>query len=503
MSGFADGEIGPNKEETMHRSENERGSALIGAVLIIVILSLLGTVSLNVAAQEIESMAAARDEAVARHLAEGAADLVVQWFHAPSSAPAGPGRMLFAKRQEGADGNPSFFDASGQSQFTGTESGPDVVYDADRPEDNRLLNDPSGGWFRTLGDLGRITRLAVYGPTSPGLLCTVQVTADAHHLTRTLVVQLGARSWPPIRAGVQIGNSGPVRAAATPLPVSVHWGNLVVNGDVSLGAVRDIPGKTDLAAVTGQAYADMEHREDRWLNLFIGGAASFAPLPAGPAPVPANVHVHQEPTPGLRQDRWDYQAMKDAALRDGTYYVRGSDGLLYRQGLIEPGLGVAVTDVFQSGAVGDHRGLVFVDTLDRMPPRADNLGTLALDAEYMEGVFVVNAHVRFTPAGTGKSLPAHDPLDERQASMELQPPVQLSGIHLRGALVTPGTLTLERPARVYGAMVVGGTVEQASDTSGHLEVWYDEDFYRGLLRGAPLVYQALGTWQEKYGEKRS
>jgi hypothetical protein len=74
---------------------------------------------------------------------------------------------------------------------------------------------------------------------------------------------------------------------------------------------------------------------------------------------------------------------------------------------------------------------------------------------------------------------------------------------LRGALVTPGTLTLERQARVYGAVVVGGTVEQAFDTDGHLEAWYDDDFFRGLLRGAPLVYQALGTWLEKYGEKRA
>jgi hypothetical protein len=277
----------------------------------------------------------------------------------------------------------------------------------------------------------------------------------------------------------------------------------VVNGDVRLGTVRDVPVKTDLATVTGQSYADMEYREDRWLNVFVGGDALFAPLPTGPAPVPANVHVHQEPTPGLRQDRWDYQAMKDAALRDGTYYVRGSDGLLYRQGVIEPGLGVAAADVFQSESIGDHRGLVFVDTLDRTPPQADNLGTLVLDAEYMEGVFIINAHVHFAPTGTGKSLPAYNPLDERQTSMELQPPVQLSGIHLRGALVTPGNLILDRSARMYGAIIIGGAVEQASDTNGHLEVWYDDDFYRGLLRGVPLVYQALGTWLEKYGEKRT
>jgi len=485
----------------MNDAHTERGAALIGAVLIIVILSMLGTVSLNVAAQEIESVAAARDEAVARHLAEAGADLVMQWFHDPSSVPEGASRMLLTKQQEGPDGSPSFFDAAGRSQFTGTENRPDILYDAARPADDRLLNDPSGGRFRSLGALGRITQLAVYGPTSPGLLCTVQVTTEARRLTRTITVQLDARPWPSIRAGVQIGANEPVQTALQPLPVSVHWGDLMVRGDVRLGAVRDIPIKTDLVPVTGQAYADMDHREDRWLDLFIGGEAFFAPLPTGPAPVPANVHVHQEPAPGLRQDRWDYQTMKDAALRDGTYYARGQDGLLYRHGLIEPGLGVTVTDAFQSVAVGDHRGLVFVDTLDRTPPRADNLGMLVLDAEYMEGVFVINAHVRFAPTGTGKSMPAHSPLREGQGPTEPRTSVQLTDIHLRGALITAGNLAMVGPSRIYGAMIVGGAVEQASDTGAHLEVWYDDDFRTGLLQGLPLVYQVRGTWLEKYGEK--
>src|SRR6185295_7771202 len=101
-------------------------------------------------------------------------------------------------------------------------------------------------------------------PTSPGLLCTVQVTTEARRLTRTITVQLGARPWPLIRAGAQIGANQPVQVALQPLPVSVHWGDLIVRGDVRLGTVQDIPIKTDLAPVTGQAYADMDHREDRW-----------------------------------------------------------------------------------------------------------------------------------------------------------------------------------------------------------------------------------------------
>lgn len=479
----------------MPNRHSERGAALIGAVLIIVILSMLATVSLNVAAQEIESVTAAKEEALARHVAEAGADLVMKWFHDPSSDPDGPGRLLFARRLAGPDGSPSFFDDAGRSRFTGTEDRPDVLYDAARPSDNRLLNDPSTGWFRALEGLGRITRLAIHAPASPGLLCSVQVTAEARGLTRTLAVQMRATQLPPIRAGVQIGNSGPVQAAAGPLPVSVHWGALIVNGDVRLGALRDIPVKTDLAPVTGQAYADMERREDRWFDVFVGGEAFFAPPPAGTEPAPPNLHVRQEPSPGLRQYRWDYQTLKETALREGTYYARGQDGLLYRHGLMEPGNGVTATEAFQSGTVGDHHGLVFVDTLDQAPPHGDNLGTLVLDAGYMEGLFVVNAHVRFAPAGTGESLPARSP--------EAAESVQLAGIHLYGALVTPGNLVLDGSSRLYGAVVVGGTVEQASGTGAQLEVWYDNEFTAGLFRGLPLVHQALGTWLEKHGGKRT
>jgi hypothetical protein len=195
--------------------------------------------------------------------------------------------------------------------------------------------------------------------------------------------------------------------------------------------------------------------------------------------------------------------MKDVALRDGTYYAHGQDGLLYRHGLIEPGLGVTAAAAFQSGAVGDHRGLVFVDTLDRTPPRADNLGTLVLNADYMEGVFVINAHVRFTPTGTGKSMPAHSPLLEGQGPTEPRTSVQLTGIQLRGALITAGNLAIGGPSRIYGAIIVGGFMEQASDTGAHLEVWYDDDFRTGFFQGLPLVYQVRGTWLEKYGEKRT
>jgi hypothetical protein len=70
-------------------------------------------------------------------------------------------------------------------------------------------------------------------------------------------------------------------------------------------------------------------------------------------------------------------------------------------------------------------------------------------------------------------------------------------------LATPGNLALEGALRVYGAMVVGGAVEQAAGTDAHLEVWYEADFQQGLFQGVPLVRQGPEQWLEKPAEKGS
>jgi hypothetical protein len=483
--------------------DTERGAALIGGVLIIVILSMLATVSLTVAVQEIEGMTAMRDDAVARHLAEAGIDLVVQWFHDPASRPANPIGLLFRPRHIGADGRASFFDAAGRSQFTGTRERPDLLYDATKPADDRLLNDPRMGWFRSLGQLGRITRLVLYGPTRPGLLCTVEVSATSGGLTRTVAVQLAAQSWPAIRSGLQVGLETPVRASALPFPASVHWGTVVVNGDVHLGPIREIPVKSDLAQVTGQAYSEMAVKEDRWFEVFVGGDVVLDSSRGESASIPAHVHPHQEPSPGLPLDRWDYQALKEAARREGTYYVLGQDGLFYRNGQIEPGQGITPTEALRSATVGDQRGLVFVDTLDQTPPRAENLGTVKIETDYMEGVFILNAHLLLAPSGGGKALVAANPLSGEQEPSLPSEPVALSHINLRGVLITPGDLVLESPTRVFGAVLVGGQVIQTGGAKPTLEIWYDRDLSAGLLPGVSLVYPARGTWEERYGRTGS
>ncbi len=477
----------------------EDGAVLIGAIVVALILSMLGMVSLHLATQEVESVKAAKEEAAVQYLAEAGVDLAVQFFHDPSSLPSDATGNLFQKRFELAEAGPSFFDVNGASQFRGTAASPDLSYDAAVPVHDRLMHDPAVGWFRSLRTLGRILKLRVYGPTRPGLLCTVEVTAaGATGLTRTISVQLGARTIPPIRAGVQVGGSGVDPIHNRPLPIWLHWGDLKVKGDARLDTIPDLPIKTVLAPVSAQSYGDTSRREDRWLDVYIGGQVSFVPSPfVAPVAPPSNIHAGQEPFPGLKEDQWDYENMKKHALIYGEYYARDQDGFLYRNGRIEPGLGVTADSVFRSAAVGDHRGVVFIDTLDRRAPRLDNLGMLSVETEYAEGLFVVNANLRLKPKGAGMSLPALSPPNEGTTSLGTRVPMELNGAHVRGVLSVAGDLTLDGRSRVYGALMTGGRVIADGVTAGLIELWYDYELRQGLVRGVPLVFVAPGTWTEK------
>ena len=174
--------------------------------------------------------------------------------------------------------------------------------------------------------------------------------------------------------------------------------------------------------------------------------------------LPSYLHDHQDPHPGPYVDQWNYETMKTYAFLFRSYYPRGQDGLLYRNGTLQPGLGLTANKVFEYKFVGDHHGLVFVDTLDQLPPRSDNLGMISLTTEYAEGLFMVNAHVDFKPTGVGKPVSALSPPDEGSNSLGSRVPVELSNVHLQGVLYTAGNVLIEGQPRFYEALATGGTV---------------------------------------------
>jgi hypothetical protein len=98
----------------MRCKENE-GSALIGCVLLVLVLSTLGTVSLNVAGHEIEAVQAAREELLADNIVTSGQEVVLSLFHDPRMTHNSQFGSLFSKRFELAQTGPSFFDSNGRS----------------------------------------------------------------------------------------------------------------------------------------------------------------------------------------------------------------------------------------------------------------------------------------------------------------------------------------------------------------------------------------------------
>lgn len=477
---------------------NQRGAALVGTVLMVLIMSIVGMVSVNLAVEEINHTNMARDAAVARHLAQAGADLVIQWFHDPAAVPPEFHRQVAAKRFTLPSG-PSFFDALGQSQFDGTREHPDVLLDTARPADEELLNAASHGLFRGLAGLGRILSLKVYGPSRPGLLCTVEVVVAAGAATKAFSFQVAANAVPPLPSGVQLGSRDPVRLVDPPGLPWVHWADLRVKGDVALPPVHTIPVTTLHGPLDGQSYAEMPHREDRWLEFKVGGQAVLPGSAEGQPqePMPANVHAAQDPVPGLPMDQWTYQGMKRQALRHGRYYTRDAAGLLYLDGKTGPGLGESLDEALKPADGSTATGLIFVDTLDQRPPGADNLGTLSMASDHFEGTVVVNAHLRLRPKGSGRSVQVWSPpvAQANSKGMASREPIPLQGLHINGVLSVAGSLQYEGSPRVYGAIIVGGKISSDSAGANPLELWYNHDLSLGLVQGLPVVWLA-GSAQE-------
>jgi hypothetical protein len=192
---------------------------------------------------------------------------------------------------------------------------------------------------------------------------------------------------------------------------------------------------------------------------------------------------------------WQYQVFKDYARRFGSYYVPDHEGRLYKDGIMDPSAALTPAEVFGSKAVGDQRGLVFIDTLDQARPAAENLATVVLDSPYMEGTFYVNAHVIFRPAGRGETVPALSPPMEGLPGLASRVPVNLAGVTIRGVLHASGTLRIEGQPLVFGAVAA----ERGLTGGGFLEVWYNADLGRGRIQGLPVVFPVRGTWREWEG----
>jgi hypothetical protein len=452
----------------MTNAWTEKGAVLLTSLMLGVLLSLLGTVAINFAMTETEASRRQLKESSARLLGESGVEQVIVWFN--QGKPRGDERINLP------------------AIFKGTASTPDVSYDVVRPEDDQLLNDAETGIFRILGEFGRIERIRLYGSTRPEGFCTVEVTSrSAGGVGRSVSLELGANRIAPLHVAIQTGVRTPSDGTMTPR-VLAHWGAVRIAGNARLGPSEQIPRKYSGAAVSGQGYGEAGAAlEDRWLEVYVGGTAQFDDADRA---LPSNVHPIQDPFPGLPADPWQYDKFKQLAVKAGSYYVPDRAGLLYRAGVMDPAVAQTPDEVFGNG--GLPAGLIFVDTLDRAAPSADNLPTLTVTSPYIEGMFFINANLTLTPEGPGKTITALSPPSEGTTNAASRIPVRISAVAIQGVLHTTGTVHTDKAIRIYGSLVA----ERGLTGGGLLETWYNYDAERGLFQGLSVVFPLAGSWRE-------
>lgn len=455
----------------------QRGAAYLALLLMLVVLVFLAVSGLETAMEERQMALLLYRERVLTDLAESGLEMVLALLSrggpVPEAAvlrdsgicaPVSPA-MFFSRRCSGSLGNPSFLNAAGTSQFGGTPALPDLE------------------WIVDLGAIGMdilpgsTLTVRIAAPTVAGGVASVESDlADTGGNRRASRAEVISSPWPAPLPALESWEG-----ISAPLPVKIHWGDVIVHGDADLGAsLSAIPVKDASALVNGDAYAAAA-REDGWLDIFTSGRVV---TPSGIAARP-NVHENQA---DLKSTSWSYETLKAFARSYGKIYIPNSAGVLR-----EPGgtTTFAPKDVLRSLYNGDGLGFVFIDTLDEQPPKADgsNLATITLSADYLEADLYVAGHLILAlERGTAIDI-LSPPIPEGSNDSAARIPVRLEGIQFNGAILAEGTVTLTRPTRQFGSIVAHQGIRAESD----VELWFDWNLVTGDLANMPRVIVLPGS----------
>lgn len=494
----------------MPKLTEETGAALFVALYILVILTFLGVFALGTSITEIYIAGSHKAEVAALYLAEAGIEQVLYWFNNPSffndagnfpNGYSGPPVEFFKKRKLNGT---SYIDVSG-SQFAGTSSQPDLEYKS--PEDDLFLNDRTSGLFRNLQDVGKISNLKIYGPSGPGLICTIEATGiTASGAKKTISVELAPSPLSPITAGIQSGQGGIGPGAD---PFLVHWGDARIKWSANLGSdLANIP-KKNLSIPIDNAPYSLIKTEDNWIDIYVEGTAYVGsgisdgdtqPYDQSPPNEPGHGNIYQNQS-NLALDLWDYNRIKNYAKEYGLYYTTDANGNIYLNGGGSP---FTLNQVLSSSYTGDSKGLVFIDTIDGDPPNpaGSNLANLSPgQINYSEGLFYIAANINVNGNGAGLTLSAASPpydlsLFDPTTSIDegKRVAINISGINLKGMLYSPGRIGITGDMAIYGSMVA----ERGFTGIGKIEVWYNYDYTTGSFPGQPAILKAKGTWHEEY-----
>ncbi len=169
-----------------------------------------------------------------------------------------------------------------------------------------------------------------------------------------------------------------------------------------------------------------------------------------------------------------YNDFKVAAKQHGRYYGTDAAGNIYLDGIKDAAHLVDFNTEFgNSDRVNDPYDLLFIDTIDGTPPKADgsNLATISNSGTGvgMKGVFWIGANMLQKGAGNPANLVAESPAAGH-------PTQTLAKVYLDGVLYCAGTIDVTGNPVVFGSVVA----ENGFTGSGTFDVWYNWRLKDGL-----------------------
>lgn len=470
--------------------QKEEGVALVIALLILVMLTVVGLVAIISSSTETAIAINAKGSTQALYMAESGVARVAEWFRLPDTftttshfhAPSpytwtGAATQFFLERQQQGS---SYLNTSGVSQYHGNTANPDLLFTApdNTAPDYALLNDPSSGFFKDIAAYGDITELMVYKPTSDsGNICTIRVTAQSKlGGSRTIEQELSPSPFAGLNSALESGLGASWNGNG-----QVHWGDVLVQGNASL-QLNHTPYNYQNGALTSNF--------DRWANIKISG--TFSGQSAG-TNTPYSTNCTANPDGGSypqvcrtslmqRQSvqivKWAYQTMKDTAIAKGSYYV--FDGSNVRMG--SPTGPVVDLNTLMTA----DKKFVFIDTPNQKDPAAGGtpftLSQSGNPGGLIEGAFYVAGNLSFGGLGGAASTNVQAPPNPDGCNTSLGPCPTAGerdsatiGLQIKGVLYATGTLDFTGNPGIFGAVVA----ESGFGNSGTPDIYYDWDTRTG------------------------
>ncbi len=516
----------------------DEGMALIAALVMLLALTIMGTLMINTMSLQSRASGAQKEDAQAILLAEAGVAKVREWFQHPGD----PGEVArFSPTQADIDGgitmpasnggfkdctsiNPSSvsdmstcpvvmlnaasavnlfkrrfievnkreYIANSLSEFTDAK-GSGTQLSSNRLDkggnDTPALDITNQGYlnnlFNEFSGIGRITEIQIFPPMGGGSSGPLAdppsprpiCTVRVTARTNTgLVKVIESEIWESLIFPITAGAEAKA-AAGWNGNGNVYWGNVLSKGNVSLdynALLARCNGSNTLAWPTG----------DPWSTIRVTGSVSASQ--GNPTPCTASDCLGDctnrpwqndavyQNQTSVLLDTWDNNTMKSYAIEMGGYF-KTSDG----------------TTVYPCDPYGNQVGgaIQFSDLLnepDRPPfiyvdaqSAPDQL--LSLKNNYFtEGDMYIWGNLDMSGGGNGQDITAIDPSGQ---------PQQLANVNIDGAIYITGNLTGSGGQTIYGGVVAEGALQD----SGTPNIYFDQQLMNGRKRWPRT---SKGRWRE-------